>query len=344
MFILNKLLAVNSNMLEIKEATGFNPTNIAFIEGNGVAYGLNYQDNNNGSSRVKLLISPLYQSKTYECDTGVNVTNEFKDQLSLTLTGDSAEVDKVGIIFPVEGNEEGKKYIKSLMFNTYEIKQSTKAPSVEHLGKTKLQKNADNNNPANTDNSYYQPKAVTVDNDDVIVIAHNLKDQTVVSWYLKSGENGKFKALPGKRGIVERKLFEFDNPGQLVLSENTMLYTQMSKKITEVRKTQIFKFNVDKIVQNLRDRKGIDGCLLKKNCQIDKPFFSSKHEISFLQYVKRTEGDDLVAFLATDQSSNKQKLYLISLVKNGSKSNFTVCESEDPIEQLYVKDNGGFVA
>ncbi|WP_246209897.1 hypothetical protein [Wolbachia endosymbiont of Atemnus politus] len=48
MFILNKLLEVNSNTLEIKEAIGFNPTNMAFIEGNGVNYGLSYQDNGNG--------------------------------------------------------------------------------------------------------------------------------------------------------------------------------------------------------------------------------------------------------------------------------------------------------
>jgi hypothetical protein len=76
------LLEVNSNTLKIKEATGFNPANIALIEGNGVAYGLSYQDNGNGTSKVKLLISPLYQSKTYECDIDVDVTNESKNQLS----------------------------------------------------------------------------------------------------------------------------------------------------------------------------------------------------------------------------------------------------------------------
>ncbi|MGL9688215.1 MAG: hypothetical protein ACR5K6_00215 [Wolbachia sp.] len=53
-------------------------------------------------------------------------------------------------------------------------------------------------------------------------------------------------------GVIERKLFKFDNPGQLALNENTMLYAQPSKKITEenqVRKTQIFKFDVAKVVQ-----------------------------------------------------------------------------------------------
>ncbi|KAF5269454.1 hypothetical protein FQR65_LT18899 [Abscondita terminalis] len=61
---------------------------------------------------------------------------------------------------------------------------------------------------------------------------------------------------------------------------------------------------------------------------------------NFLQYVKRIKGNDLVAFLAEDRLSDKQTLHLISLVKNGSKSNFTVCEFADSIEQLYVKDNG----
>ncbi|MFJ5423192.1 hypothetical protein [Wolbachia endosymbiont of Drosophila barbarae] len=98
MSILRRLLGINSNTPEIKEAIGFNPTNVELIEGNGVAYGLSYQDNGNGSSKVKLLISPLYQSKTYECGTNISVANEFKDQLSLTLIEDSAEIDKVGVI------------------------------------------------------------------------------------------------------------------------------------------------------------------------------------------------------------------------------------------------------
>jgi len=203
MFILNKLLEVNSNTLKIKEATGFNPANTALIERNGVAYGLSYQDNGNETSKVKLLISPLYQSKTYECDTGINVANEFKGQLSLTLIENSAEIDKVGIIFPDEGtNKEGKNYIKGLTFSTYKIKHSTNAPSVEHSGKTKLQKNANNDNSANIGNSYFQPKAVKVDNGNVIVIANNLKDQTLVSWYLESKEDGKFKALRVANGVI----------------------------------------------------------------------------------------------------------------------------------------------
>ncbi|WP_374698587.1 hypothetical protein [Wolbachia endosymbiont (group B) of Limnophora tigrina] len=65
MSILRRLLGINSNTPEVKEAIGFNPANVGLIEGNGIAYGLSYQDNGNGSSKVKLLISPLYQSKTY---------------------------------------------------------------------------------------------------------------------------------------------------------------------------------------------------------------------------------------------------------------------------------------
>jgi hypothetical protein len=206
-----------------------------------------------------------------------------------------------------------------------------------------LQKNANNGNPANKDNSYFQPKAVKVDNGNVIVIAHNLKDQTLVSWYLKPNESGTFRALPGKKGIIERKLFKFDNPGQLVLNGNTMLYVQTSKKITKVRKTQIFKFDVAKTVQNLKDRKEANECLLsKKGGQIDNKALSlsSKHEISFLQHVKQTKENDLVAFLAKGQSSNTQELHLASLVKNGPKSDFVIHEFKDPVDQLYVKDGG----
>ncbi|WP_353269944.1 hypothetical protein [Wolbachia endosymbiont (group A) of Myopa testacea] len=345
MSILGKLLGINSNTPEVKEAVGFNPANVGLIEGDGVAYGLSYQDNGNGSSKVKLLISPLYQSKTYEWGTNVSVVNEFKDQLSLTLIEDSAETDKVGIVFPEEGiGEEGEKYVKGLSFNTYGIKQSVNTPSIEHLGKRKLQKNIDNNSLANVSNSYFQPKAVKVDNGDVIVIAHNLKDQTLVSWYLKSDKGGKFKVLTGEKGVTERKLFNFDNPGQLALNGNTMLYLQVSRKIIgdqEVRKTRIFKFDMAKVVEDLKSGKEDEYLLGKKNCQINTASsFSSEYEISFLQYVKRTEGNDLVAFLAEDRLSDKQTLHLTSLVKNGSKSNFTICEFADSIEQLYVKDNG----
>lgn len=109
MSILSRLFGVNTIILKVKEVTDFNLANMEFIEQNEIAYGLNYRDNSDGSSEVKLLISPLYQSKTYECCTGVNVTNEFKDQLSLTLIENSAEVDKIGVIFPTEEiNEEGK--------------------------------------------------------------------------------------------------------------------------------------------------------------------------------------------------------------------------------------------
>ncbi|MDR2045441.1 MAG: hypothetical protein LBP77_00325 [Rickettsiales bacterium] len=77
----------------------------------------------------------------------------------------------------------------------------------------------------------------------------------------------------------------------------------------------------------------------KKNCQINtaSSITSNPGEINFLQYV---EGGDLVAFLTEDRLPNKQTLHLTSLVKNGSKSNFTVCEFADSIEQLYVKNNG----
>ena len=349
MSILSRLFRVNTTTLKVKEAIGFNPVNVGLIEGNGVTYGLSYQDNGNGSSRVKLLISPLYQSKTYECDTCVNVANEFKGQLSPALIEDSAEVDKVGVIFPTEEINKKEKCIKGLTFNTYEIKHSTNVPLVEYVGKVKLYKNIDINSLANEGNSYFQPKAVKVGNGNVIVIAHNLKDQILVSWYLESKGDGKFRALPGKSGITERKLFKFDNPGQLVLDENTMLYAQMRKitKNQEVR-TNIFKFDVAEVVQNLKDRKGANDFLLgNKSGQLNiaPSTIYNPGKINFLQYVRRTEGDDLVAFLAKKQSSNTQELHLARLAKRGPKSNFTVCECEDPIEQLYVKDNGqgGFI-
>ncbi|QOD38498.1 hypothetical protein ID128_01170, partial [Candidatus Wolbachia massiliensis] len=184
--------------------------------------------------------------------------------------------------------------------NAYAIKQLASTPSVEHFSKTKLQKNIKNNSLANEDNSYLQSRAVKVNNGAVIVIAHNLNDQTLVFWYLRSNESGKFKALAGKNGVIERKLFKFDNPGQLALDGNTMLYAQMSKKITkenqEVKKTQIFKFDMADVVQNLKDSKDIDECLLsKKGCRINAVSSITSHpgEINFLQYVKRTEGNDI---------------------------------------------------
>ncbi|WP_353272299.1 hypothetical protein [Wolbachia endosymbiont (group A) of Urophora cardui] len=343
MSILGRLLGINSNTPEVKEAVGFNPANVGLIEGDGVAYGLSYQDNGNGSSKVKLLISPLYQSKTYEWGTNVSVVNEFKGQLSLTLIEDSAETDKVGVIFPTEEINKKEKCIKGLTFNTYEIKHSINVPLVEYVGKVKLYKNINRDSLANEDNSYFQPKAVKVGNGNVLVIAHNLKDQTLVSWYLQSDTNGKFKVLREKNGLIERKLFKFDNPGQLVLDENTILYSQVRKNSIENQevRTNIFKFDMAKVVKDLKSGKK-DECLLSKRCQIDNKALSlsREYEISFLQYVKRTEGNDLVAFLAEDRLSDKQTLHLTSLVKNGSKSNFTICEFADSIEQLYVKDNG----
>lgn len=346
MSILSRLFRVNTTTLKVKEAIGFNPVNVGLIEGNGVTYGLSYQDNGNGSSRVKLLISPLYQSKTYECDTGVNVANEFKGQLSSALIENSAEVDKVGVIFPTEETNKERKCIKGLTFNTYEIKHSTNAPLVEHSGKVKLYKNINRDSPANEDNNYFLPKAVKVGNGNVVVVAHNLKDKALVSWYLESKGNGKFKVLREKNGLTERKLFKFDNPGQLVLDENTMLYTQIKPIKNQEVRTNIFKFDMAKVVEDLKSGKK-DECLLSKRCQIDNKALSlsREYEISFLQYVKQTEGDDQIAFLAKKQSSNTQELHLARLAKRGPKSNFTVCECEDPIEQLYVKDNGqgGFI-
>ncbi|EEB55579.1 hypothetical protein C1A_169 [Wolbachia endosymbiont of Culex quinquefasciatus JHB] len=122
------------------------------------------------------------------------------------------------------------------------------------------------------------------------------------------------------------------------------------RKITknqEVR-TNIFKFDVAEVVQNLKDRKGANDFLLgNKSGQLNiaPSTIYNPGKINFLQYVRRTEGDDLVAFLAKKQSSNTQELHLARLAKRGPKSNFTVCECEDPIEQLYVKDNGqgGFI-
>lgn len=80
-----------------------NPTQVAnkFVKGNNVTYGLLYEDDNNGRSKVKLLISRSYQTQTYEWDTGLTVSNEFiaKHQLSLVLTENSAKADKIGIIF-----------------------------------------------------------------------------------------------------------------------------------------------------------------------------------------------------------------------------------------------------
>ncbi|TGB06219.1 hypothetical protein E5C28_05050 [Wolbachia endosymbiont of Drosophila mauritiana] len=345
MSVLSRLLGVNTTTLKVKEAIGFNPKNVGLIEGNGVTYGLSYQDNGNGSSRVKLLISPSYQSKTYECDTGVNIANEFKSQLSPTLIENSAEVDKVGVIFPTEEINKKEKCIKGLTFNTYEIKHSTNVPLVEYVGKVKLYKNIDINNLANEDNSYFLPKAVKVGN--VVVIAHNLKDQALVSWYLESKGDGKFRPLPGAKHIIERKLFKFDNPGQLVLDENTMLYTQIKPTKNQEVRTNIFKFDMAKVVEDLKSGKK-DECLLsKKGCQLNiaPSTIYNPGKINFLQYVRRTEGDDLVAFLENDQSSNMQKLHLASLVKSRSKSNFIIHEFKDPVDQLYVKDNdqGGFI-
>ncbi|GBL86265.1 hypothetical protein AVEN_131992-1 [Araneus ventricosus] len=171
--------------MEVKEAIGFNPANVGLIEENGVAHGLSYQYNGNGSSKVKLLISPSYQSKTCECDTRVDIANEFKGQLSPTLIEDSAELDKIGIIFPTEEMNREGKCVKGLTFNTYEIKHLTNAPSVEYLGKVKLQMNINIGSPANDGNNYFQPKAVKIGNGDVIVIVPNLKEQILVSWYLE---------------------------------------------------------------------------------------------------------------------------------------------------------------
>ncbi|WP_341808547.1 hypothetical protein [Wolbachia endosymbiont (group E) of Neria commutata] len=202
----------------------FNPVDTKFIKGNDVAYGLGYQDKDDGTSEVKLLISPSYQLDTYEWDTGISVPSEFKNQLSLKLIKDTvetgkedlAETDKIAIISSTD---------KGLSLNIYEVKLPG-AILVELLSTTKLQKNKENNNLANSGNRYSNPQVVTLDNGDVVVIAKNLKDKTLVSWYLKS-ENGKFEALAGSNGITERKLLQLSNTGnQFVLNGNTLLYSQ----------------------------------------------------------------------------------------------------------------------
>jgi hypothetical protein len=326
----------------------FNLVNTKFIEGNGVAYGLSYQDN---SSEVQLIISPTYQSnKSVIHSTGRSIANELKDQLSLSLLRNAAEVDEVGITFPEEGiNEKGEKYIKGFSFNTYEVKHSVNTSSVEGLIAVKLQKNISNSNFANIGNSYSDSQAVTLDNGDVVVFAKNLKDETLVSWYLKSDKKGKFKALAGRKGVTERKLFKLDNPNnQLVLNRETILYLQINRRIIEnqeVVTTNIFAFHPDEIVQNLKNGKGVDEYLLgNKRGQINKKtFFSSEYEISFLQYVERGESD-IVAFLEKDQLSNTQRLHLLDFNKGELLLDFPIYEFKDPIDQLYVKDNnqGGF--
>ncbi|WP_341808317.1 hypothetical protein [Wolbachia endosymbiont (group E) of Neria commutata] len=110
----------------------------------------------------------------------------------------------------------------------------------------------------------------------------------------------------------------------------------------EVESTGIFTFDMAEVFRGLKKGKGIDECLLGRHCQInnEKPFFPSEHEISFLQYVERGEGD-IVAFLEKDKSSNKQKLSLI-IFKDSTLLAYdtSIYEFEDSIEQLYVKDNG----
>ncbi|MDM8335497.1 hypothetical protein [Wolbachia pipientis] len=102
-----------------------------------------------------------------------------------------------------------------------------------------------------------------------------------------------------------------------------MLYTQVRKRITdenqEVRKTHIFKFDVAEVVENLKVGKGTDDFFLgNRNGQVNKTssFIFDSDEINFLQYVKQTKGNDLVAFLAEGQSSNKQMSHLTSFIKN----------------------------
>lgn len=53
-----------------------------------------------------------------------------------------------------------------------------------------------------------------------------------------------------KNGLIERKLFKFDNPGQLVLDESTVLYSQVRPNVPENQevRTNIFKFDMAKLV------------------------------------------------------------------------------------------------
>lgn len=242
----------------------------------------------------------------------------------------------MGIISPTD---------KGLLINIYEVKLPGDI-LVKHLSTTKLQMHINNDNSANIGNSYSDPQAITLANGDVVVIAKNLKDKTLVCWYLKSDKNGKFKALAGSDGITERKLLKLSNIGnQFVLNGNTLLYSQIDKKIVgnqAVKITDFFTSNMAGVFKSLKKGKGINEYLLgNKDGQInEKSFFSSKHEISFLQYVERGEAD-IIAFLEKDKSSNKQKLSL-TIFKDRTLLAYdtSIYEFEDSIEQLYVKDNG----
>lgn len=241
----------------------------------------------------------------------------------------------MGIISPTD---------KGLLINIYEVKLPGDI-LVKHLSTTKLQMHINNDNSANIGNSYSDPQAITLANGDVVVIAKNLKDKTLVCWYLKSDKNGKFKALAGSGGITERKLLKLNNAGyQFVLNGNTLLSSRIDKKIVgnqAVKITDFFTSNMAGVFQSLKKGKGVNVCLLGEHCQInEEPFFSSGNEISFLQYVERGEGD-IVAFLEKDKSSNKQKLSLI-IFKDSTLLAYdtSIYEFEDSIEQLYVKDNG----
>lgn len=315
----------------------FNPVDTKFIKGNDVAYGLSFQDNNDGTSEVKLITSLLSKkNKSVTHNTGIRIPNALKGQLSLSLLKNPAGIDRVGIVFPEN---------QRLSFNTYEVEHSSNASSINPLDSAKLQWHINNGNPANIGNSYSDPQAITLANGDVVVIAKNLKDETLASWYLKSDKEGKLKALAGEKGVTERKLLKLNNAGnQFVLNGNTLLSSQIDKKIVgnqAVKITDFFTSNMAGVFQSLKKGKGVNVCLLGEHCQInEKPFFSSEHEISFLQYVERGEGD-IVAFLEKDKSSNKQKLSLI-IFKDSTLLAYdtSIYEFEDSIEQLYVKDNG----
>lgn len=144
--------------------------------------------------------------------------NEFKNQLSLKLKKgsvekdkkDLAEIDKIDIVFLVQGtNAKWEKYIKGLSFNTYKVNLA--AISVERSSTTKLQININDDSHENIGNSYSDPQAVSYEGRGAVV-AKNLADEILVSWYLEPDEKGKFEALPGKNGVTERKLLELSSP------------------------------------------------------------------------------------------------------------------------------------
>ncbi|MBD0391608.1 hypothetical protein IC220_03975, partial [Wolbachia endosymbiont of Pentalonia nigronervosa] len=307
-----------------------------FIHGDNVIYGLSYENNGNGSNKVKLLIKPLYPAETYEYDMGFSISDEFKDQVSLTLLKHSPETDKITIVLPEEAtNKQGKKYIKGLSVNTYEINLSSISPVVTPLGTTKLQKNINSENLANEGNSYFQPKVTLVEGDakgGIVVTANNLKEQAAVAWYLKPNKKGEFEALVGTRGTIERNLFKLNYPNsEFALNGNTLLHSQTSKQIVDnhkVETTNIFTFDIAEAVKKIKGGKGIERNKYLLTHDFKTQLVSSKNKTSFLRYMAQSKR---FAFLESNT------LHIRSLNHIGEEPPFY--EFQGPIEQLYIEEN-----